>query len=86
MKKIRNWVVSLLSDANGMPCTRLHLAWILTGLLGYYIVIKSYRNLELQVEVLWSLITGIATMSGISIFDKRNILNGLEETQDELKK
>lgn len=70
MKNSEKWIVRLLSDASGTPSTRLHIAWLLTGLLFFYIIYQTLKAFDIQVDLVWALIAGVATMSGLSIVDK----------------
>lgn len=66
---MKNWIAKLLSDSSNLPSTRLHLSWLLAGLLCFYIIWNTCTGKDIQVEVLWALISGMAAMSGLSVMD-----------------
>lgn len=76
---MREWISKLLSDGSGSPSTRLHLAWFLTGLLFFYVIYQTLKALNIQVDLVWALIMGISTMSGLSILDKDELKNKLNK-------
>lgn len=61
---MKNWVVKLLSDANGLPSTRLHLAWGLFGSIMYGL----YKGSDPQ--NIQTLAYTMAVLAGVSVFDK----------------
>ena len=83
---IKDWLSKLLSDASGNPSTRLHLAWIITGLLIFYVVYQTLKALNIQVDLVYALIFGISTMAGLSILDKDTLKNKISSVKDKLNK
>lgn len=70
-KMVLRWIKRLLSDAKGEPSTRLHLAWFFSFILAGYVIYGIYKGISLQNDLVQSFMIGIATMCGISIFDKK---------------
>lgn len=83
-KESKSWIRDLLSDASHNPSTRLHLAWILTFLLLFYVIYQTLKALNIQVDFIYALIFGISTMSGLSILDKDIFKNKVEKLKDKL--
>lgn len=83
---IKEWLSKLLSDASGNPSTRLHLAWIITGLLIFYVVYQTLKALNIQVDLVYALIFGISTMAGLSILDKDALKDKIASVKDKLNK
>lgn len=83
---IKKWLSKLLSDASGNPSTRLHLAWIITGLLLFYVIYQTLKTLNIQVDLVYALIFGISTMSGLSILDKDGLKNKVEKIKNKINK
>ena len=81
---IKSWLSKLLSDASGNPSTRLHLAWIITGLLIFYVVYQTLKALNIQVDLVYALIFGISTMAGLSILDKDTLKTKVENIRKKL--
>ena len=75
---MKKWIIKLLSDSKNLPSTRLHLAWGCYFLLFFYVIYNTIINKQMQVEVVWALISGSGLMSGISAFDK----GGKDETNN----
>lgn len=76
---IKDYIKKLVADNSGTPSTRLHLSWGCFFLLGYYVGYNTYIQKDMQPEVLWALISGMAAMSGLSIMDKGAIIkNGFD--------
>lgn len=77
--RIKEYLKRLVSDNSGIPSTRLHLAWGCFFLLSYYVGYNTYIHKDMQTEVLWALISGMAAMSGLSVMDKgASIKNGFD--------
>ena len=83
---MKKWISKLLSDASGNPSTRLHLAWIISALLIFYVVYQTLKALNIQVDLVYALIFGISTMSGLSILDKDTIKNKVDAIKEKLNK
>ena len=83
---MEKWISKLLSDASGNPSTRLHLAWIISALLIFYVVYQTLKALNIQVDLVYALIFGISTMSGLSILDKDTIKNKVDAIKEKLNK
>lgn len=66
---MKQWIIKLLSDANGNPSTRLHLAWFFAFIvaLGFFFPQVGETKWE-------SLLYVVAGLAGISIFDKKQII------------
>ena len=67
---MKQWIIKLLSDTKKLPSTRLHLAWGCFFLLFFYVLYNTIISQQMQVEVVWALISGSGLMSGISAFEK----------------
>ena len=67
---MKKWIIKLLSDSKNLPSTRLHLAWGCYFLLFVYVIYNTIIKQQMQIEVVWALISGSAMMSGISAFEK----------------
>ena len=67
---MKQWIIKLLSDTKKLPSTRLHLAWGCFFLLFFYVIYNTIISQQMQVEVVWALISGSGLMSGISAFEK----------------
>lgn len=64
-KKMKNWIKQLLSDVNGLPSTRLHLAWALFFALIVSLIVGSDSG------IIGLIIGGMTTMAGLSVVDKK---------------
>ena len=62
---MKNWIKALLSDINGLPSTRLHLAWAMFGAL----IISLLK--ESSDATIGLIIGGITALAGLSVFDKK---------------
>lgn len=73
---MKQWIIKLLSDSKNLPSTRLHLAWGCFFVLLLYIILK-----EPKADVVWALIVGMSSMSGLSVLekDKNEKDNGLQD-------
>ena len=67
---MKQWIKDLLRDSKKLPSTRLHLAWGCFFLLFFYIIYNTIIIQQMQIEVVWALISGSGLMSGISAFEK----------------
>lgn len=62
---MKNWIKQLLSDANGLPSTRLHLAWAMFFALIISLIIKASD------ATIGLIIGGITALAGLSVVDKK---------------
>ena len=62
---MKNWIKALLSDINGLPSTRLHLAWAMFGAL----IISLLK--ESSDATIGLIIGGITALAGLSVVDKK---------------
>lgn len=62
---MKNWIKQLLSDINGMPSTRLHLAWAMFGALIISLIKESSD------ATIGLIIGGITALAGLSVVDKK---------------
>ncbi len=60
-----NWIKALLSDINGQPSTRLHLAW------GMFIALIISLILKASDGTIGLIIGGITALAGLSVVDKK---------------
>ncbi len=60
-----DWIKKLLCDVNGLPSTRLHLAW---GLFFAVIVALICKSDATTIGVL---LTSMSTLAGLSVVDKK---------------
>lgn len=67
---MKQWIKDLLSDAKGLPSTRLHLAWFFSFIIAFYIFYCLYKGVEIRKDILTTLLISVSSMAGISIFDK----------------
>jgi hypothetical protein len=81
---MKDWLIKLLSDASGNPSTRLHLAWLISALLLFYVIYQTLKALNIQVDLVYALIFGISTMSGLSILDKDSLKTKVESIRKKL--
>lgn len=82
---MKQWIIKLLSDTKKLPSTRLHLAWGCFFLLFFYVLYNTIISQQMQVEVVWALISGSAMMSGISAFEKGGVKNENNRLQDKIQ-
>lgn len=62
---MKNWIKQLLSDVNGLPSTRLHLAWAMFGALIISLIKESSD------ATIGLIIGGITALAGLSVVDKK---------------
>lgn len=62
---MKNWIKQLLSDANGLPSTRLHLAWAMFFALIISLIMKASD------ATIGLIIGGITALAGLSVVDKK---------------
>lgn len=62
---MKNWIKQLLSDVNGLPSTRLHLAWAMFVALIVSLIMKASD------ATIGLIIGGITALAGLSVVDKK---------------
>lgn len=62
---MKNWIKQLLSDVNGLPSTRLHLAWAMFFALIISLITKASD------ATIGLIIGGITALAGLSVVDKK---------------
>ncbi|MBR4892345.1 MAG: hypothetical protein IKZ34_04180 [Alphaproteobacteria bacterium] len=62
---MKNWIKKLLSDANGLPSTRLHLAWAMFFALIISLIMKASD------ATIGLIIGGITALAGLSVVDRK---------------
>lgn len=74
---MKKWIIKLLSDANGNPSTRLHLAWFFAFIvaLGFFFPQVSENKWE-------NLLYAATGLSGISVFDKKQIMSNKNDEKN----
>lgn len=66
---MKNWIKQLLSDVNGLPSTRLHLAWAMFFALIISLIMKASD------ATIGLIIGGITALAGLSVVDKKRTNN-----------
>ena len=62
---MKQWIKQLLSDINGIPSTRLHLAW------GMFFALIISLLLRASDGTIGLVIGGITALAGLSVVDKK---------------
>ena len=62
---MKQWIKALLSDINGQPSTRLHLAWAMFIALIISLIVKNDSG------TIGLIIGGMTTLAGLSVVDKK---------------
>lgn len=62
---MKQWIKALLSDINGMPSTRLHLAWAMFVALIVSLIVNTDSG------TVGLIIGGMTTLAGLSVVDKK---------------
>jgi len=62
---MKNWIKQLLSDVNGLPSTRLHLAWAMFVALIVSLIVDTDSG------TVGLIIGGMTTLAGLSVVDKK---------------
>jgi hypothetical protein len=62
---LKNWIKQLLSDVNGLPSTRLHLAWAMFVALIVSLIVDTDSG------TVGLIIGGMTTLAGLSVVDKK---------------
>ena len=62
---MKNWIKQLLSDVNGLPSTRLHLAWAMFIALIISLITKASD------ATIGLIIGGITALAGLSVVDRK---------------
>lgn len=62
---MKNWIKQLLSDVNGLPSTRLHLAWAM------FIALIVSLIVDTDSGTVGLIIGGMTTLAGLSVVDKK---------------
>ena len=62
---MKEWIKKLLSDVNGLPSTRLHLAWAMFVALIVSLIVDTDSG---KVGLI---IGGMTTLAGLSVVDKK---------------
>jgi uncharacterized membrane protein len=62
---LKQWIKQLLSDINGIPSTRLHLAW------GMFFALIISLLLRASDGTIGLIIGGITALAGLSVVDKK---------------
>lgn len=62
---MKQWIKALLSDINGQPSTRLHLAWAMFFAL---IIALTTKATDATIGLI---IGGITALAGLSVVDKK---------------
>ena len=61
---MKQWIKNLLSDAKGLPSTRLHLAW------GLFITLNIALFVGANDTTIGLILGSMTTLAGISVIDK----------------
>ena len=64
-RQLKEWIKKLLSDVNGLPSTRLHLAWAMFFALIVSLIVESDSG------TIGLIIGGMTTLAGLSVVDKK---------------
>ena len=62
---MKQWIKTLLSDINGQPSTRLHLAWAMFIALIVSLIVGTDSG------TVGLIIGGMTTLAGLSVVDKK---------------
>lgn len=62
---MKQWIKQLLSDVNGLPSTRLHLAWAMFVALIVSLIVNTDSG------TVGLIIGGMTTLAGLSVVDKK---------------
>jgi hypothetical protein len=62
---LKQWIKQLLSDVNGLPSTRLHLAWAMFVALIVSLIVGTDSG------TVGLIIGGMTTLAGLSVVDKK---------------
>jgi hypothetical protein len=62
---MKQWIKQLLSDVNGLPSTRLHLAWAMFVALIVSLIVDTDSG------TVGLIIGGMTTLAGLSVVDKK---------------
>ena len=62
---MKDWIKKLLSDVNGLPSTRLHLAWAMFVALIVSLIVDTDSG------TVGLIIGGMTTLAGLSVVDKK---------------
>ena len=62
---MKQWIKQLLSDINGIPSTRLHLAW------GMFFALIISLILRASDGTIGLIIGGITALAGLSVVDRK---------------
>lgn len=62
---MKQWIKALLSDVNGLPSTRLHLAWAMFCALIIALIMRASD------ATIGLIIGGITALAGLSVVDKK---------------
>lgn len=62
---LKQWIKQLLSDVNGLPSTRLHLAWAMFIALIISLILKTDSG------TIGLIIGGMTTLAGLSVIEKK---------------
>lgn len=62
---MKQWIKQLLSDVNGLPSTRLHLAWAMFFALIISLILKTDSG------TIGLIIGGMTTLAGLSVVEKK---------------
>lgn len=62
---MKQWIKQLLSDVNGQPSTRLHLAWAMFVALIVSLIVDTDSG------TVGLIIGGMTTLAGLSVVDKK---------------
>lgn len=62
---MKNWIKQLLSDVNGLPSTRLHLAWAMFVALIVSLIVDTDSG------TVGLIIGGMTTLAGLSVVEKK---------------
>ena len=63
--QMKEWIKKLLSDVNGLPSTRLHLAWAMFIALIISLIVESDSG------TIGLIIGGMTTLAGLSVVEKK---------------
>lgn len=61
---MKQWIKNLLSDAKGLPSTRLHLAW------GLFVTLNIALFVGANDTTIGLILGSMTTLAGISVIDK----------------
>ena len=62
---MKKWIKQLLSDVNGLPSTRLHLAWAMFVALIVSLIVDTDSG------TVGLIIGGMTTLAGLSVVEKK---------------